>query len=426
MHPANRSKGPQQAIGMTERAGPPRGATRTGARFMGRLLVAAAGLLASFSARAAQPSPTLQSGVFGDETLILAADADSATLSGYYRDGGCRVFFQGALQPVTQDQRPDLGETYQVQSWDPRKPEAVFTTTLYSRARGGFNDQITLEPGPDDANRPSTCPWRISLDRASHVGTSLIGAGVVARSRPPLFELQTAGDGLRPVSKGRAKLGRDSGIWVTKTYGAAWSPPGLVRISWYDPPGTPHGGYVRAGDLYPVPAVVGAESAALPCTALRGGTFEPLGECARRNPDGSYAIAPDTLDQLDFDRWGLATLAIREQGYAYARRDGRALVVPTFDNAPDEFVGGLARVRIDGKTGYADRHLKLVIPAIYDGAHRFTRNGRAWVCAGCETVSDGEHNFYRGGTSVCLDRRGRERPAAECGDAGWRPPQLRE
>lgn len=185
-------------------------------------------------------------------------------------------------------------------------------------------------------------------------------------------------------------------------------------------------GYYREGDRAPWPSAVGTHSPTLPCTVLKNGTFEQLGDCARRNPDGSYAIAPDTLGKLDFDRWGLATLAIREQGYAYVRRNGRALVVPTFDNGPDEFIGGLARVRIDGKIGYADRHLKLVIPASYDGAHRFARSGRAWACTGCETVSDGEHSFYRGGTAVCLDRRGRQRPAAECGNAGWLPPQLRE
>lgn len=159
---------------------------------------------------------------------------------------------------------------------------------------------------------------------------------------------------------------------------------------------------------------------------LNDGAFEQLGDCARRNPDGSYTIVPGTLRQLAFDRRGLATLAIREHGYAYVRRDGRALAVPTFDNAPDEFISGLARVRIGEKLGYANRRLELVIPARYDGAHRFDKIGRAWACTDCEAVSDGEHSFYRGGTATCLYRRGRQRPIAECGNAGWLPPQLRE
>jgi hypothetical protein len=85
----------------------------------------------------------------------------------------------------------------------------------------------------------------------------------------------------------------------------------------------------------------------------------------------------------------------------------------------------LVRVRIGEKLGYANRRLKVVIPAIYDGAYRFTK-GRAWVCIGCVSVSDGEHSWFRGGQAICLDTRSRKRPDAECGNAGWVPPQLRE
>lgn len=395
------------------------------ARFGFPVLAIIAGSAVATFAMAAELPPSLESGIFGDDRLILAADRETGTLSGYLHDGDCRVFFAEPLRPVTQYQRPELGESYELQSWDPQRPAATFTTTLYSRARGGFNDQITLEPGPDDANRPAACRWRISLDRAGHVGNSLIGAAVVARDGPQLFELAEAKEGLRLVPKGRAALSRDSGVWVTKTYGAAWSLPGMVRITWYDPPGTPRGGYVRERDLYPLRVAGNPESKALPCTMLKDGTFESLGNCATPNPDGSYAVEAGALRQLRFDRHGLATFAIREAGYVYVRRDGHALLVPTFDNAPDEFANGLVRVRIGDKLGYADRRLKLAIPAIYGGAHPFIK-GRAWVCIGCTLTSDGEHSWYRGGQAVCLDPRGHKRPEAECGTAGWVPPQLRE
>ncbi len=395
------------------------------ARFSFPVLVMIAGSMVAPVAVAAELSPTLESGEFGDERLILAADRETGTLSGYLHDGDCRVFFTGASRPVTQYQRPELGESYELESRDPQRPAATFTTTLYSRARGGFNDQITLEPGPDDANRPAACRWRISLDRAGHVGNSLIGVAVVARSRPRLFELTETKEGLRLGPEGRAALSRSSGVWITKTYGAAWSLPGMVRITWYDPPGTPRGGYVRARDLYPVRAAENAESKALPCTMLKDGTFESLGDCATPNSDGSYAVGPDALRQLQFDRHGLATFAIRAAGYGYVRRDGHALLVPTFDNAPDEFASGLVRARMGDKLGYADRRLNVVIPAIYDGAHPFIK-GRAWACIGCTLVSDGEHSWYRGGQASCLNPRGHKRPEAECGTAGWVPPQLRE
>lgn len=425
MNSANPPIVKEPGVGRTVRLGRWFVARRAFAGIALRFLLPVAGLAVCSVATAGVTDPTLQSGVFGDERLILAADAGSGMLSGYYHEGECRVFFRGGLQPVTQYQRSDLGESYEVPAWDPRKPAAVFTATLYSRARGGFGDQITLEPGPDDAGRPAACSWRISLDRAAHVSNDLIGAGVIARSRPQLFELEQVGETLRLVRRGRAKLERDSAVWITRTYGAAWSLPGMVRISWYDPPGTPRGGYVRVGDLYPLPPGADTENPALPCMTLKEGAFEHLQDCARRNPDGSYAIAAEALTQLDFDRWGLAATGIENEGYAYVRRDGRALAVPTFDNAPDEFMGGLVRVRIGGKIGYANRRLKQVIPAIYDGAYPFDQ-GRAWACTGCETVSDGEHSSYRGGTAVCLDRRGRQRPATECGKAGWLPAQLRE
>ncbi len=395
------------------------------ARLSFHLLAIVAGLPAPAIAAAADPQSTLESGAFGDERLILAANREAGTLSGYFRDGRCRLFFTGQLKPVTQHQRADLGESYELESRDPRRPGTTFTTTLYSRARGGFNDQVTLEPAPDDANRPAACPWRISLDRAGHVSNDLIGAAVVVRSHPQLFELAEVKEGLRLVPHGRAALPRFSGVWITRTYGAAWSPPGMVRITWYDPPSTPHGGYVRERDLYSARMAGDPEDSGVPCMILEDGAFEPWDDCAVTHVDGSYRVKGDALRQLHFDRHGLATFALRAEGYAYVRRDGHALLVPTFDNAPDAFEDGLVRVRLGNKLGYADRRLKLVIPAIYDGAYPFAGK-RAWACIGCAPVSDGEHSWYRGGQTVCLDPRGNHRPDAECGTAGWVPPQLRE
>lgn len=215
------------------------------------------------------------------------------------------------------------------------------------------------------------------------------------------------------------------GDWSIGTYGVTGSPPGIVLISWYDPPGMPQGGYVQTRDFYALPPAVETESATLSCMVLKDGTFEALGDCARRDSDGNYTVDTAALRLLDFDRWGLATIVIREEGYAYVRRDGRALVVPTFDNAPDEFINGLVRVKIGEKFGYADRRLKVVIPAIYDGTYRFS-NGRARACLGCVSVSDGEHSWFRGGQPVCLDRRGGQRDGLECGNSGWLPSALRE
>lgn len=213
-----------------------------------------------------------------------------------------------------------------------------------------------------------------------------------------------------------------SGLLVA-AIAASWPNP-TAQAADIDPtPATGTGGNAlsdddgRDHDLSPAIQAQGDDTQGLPCSALRDGAAEPLGRCARRAPDGSYLVNAQTLRQLDFDRSGLAKIFIRQKGYAYVRRNGRALLVPTFDNAPDAFKNGLTRIRIGEKLGYANRQLKVIIPAIYDGAYPFA-SGRARVCIGCVSVSDGEHSFYDGGTATCIDQRGRKRPGADCDKDG--------
>jgi len=141
---------------------------------------------------------------------------------------------------------------------------------------------------------------------------------------------------------------------------------------------------------------------------------EPQGEierCARVTADGTWRVSPEVLARLHFDRDGLAGVVV--DGFAYVRRDGRALGVATMDNGPDYFSEGLVRFRQGAHLGYADRRLKVVIPAQYDGALPF-HHGRASVCIGCRTVRVGEHSEYQGGRNLCLDHRGARHPLAEC------------
>jgi hypothetical protein len=150
-----------------------------------------------------------------------------------------------------------------------------------------------------------------------------------------------------------------------------------------------------------------------PCSVLVRGTFVSLGNCAKLRADGSFSISRAAIVRLRFGRDGLASIAIRGRGYAYVRRDGRALLVPTFDNGPDEFADGLVRVKIGERFGYANTRLLLVIPAEYDGALPFA-NGRARACIDCTLATDGEHIWYKGGQNLCLDVRGLRRPTEEC------------
>ena len=62
----------------------------------------------------------------------------------------------------------------------------------------------------------------------------------------------------------------------------------------------------------------------------------------------------------------------------------------------------------EGKIGFIDLHLALVIPARYDGALPFQDAG-AEVCIDCRLISHGEHSSYEGGRWACIDHHGRER-----------------
>ena len=192
---------------------------------------------------------TLLSGNF-DDYLMVAANHTANVLSGYYNDGKCRFAFHGALTPVEQYQRRDFGESYEIESWDPRRPERTFVTIIYSRARGGYSTQLTLEPGQRDINRPQGCRWRITLDRMNWVSESFLEVRVVRESKASVFDIKRSGEPPTLPVPHRHLPPEGSGVWVAKTYSAAYTPKGFVYLNWYDPPGTPRGGYVRDHALY--------------------------------------------------------------------------------------------------------------------------------------------------------------------------------
>jgi len=193
---------------------------------------------------------TISSGYF-DDYLMLAVDGKAKTLSGYYNDGKCRFVFRDALSPTALYQRSELGEAYVVDSWDPAHPDRHFTTTLYSKTPDGYRSQLTLEPGPRDENRPKACRDRISLDRSSWVSESFYDVAVVRKRGARVFTIARAGEKPTPAPRKDRLPPPGTGVWIDRTYSAAFSPKGFVRLNWYDPPGTPHGGYVRQQDLYP-------------------------------------------------------------------------------------------------------------------------------------------------------------------------------
>jgi len=155
------------------------------------------------------------------------------------------------------------------------------------------------------------------------------------------------------------------------------------------------------------PAEPAPQSFPLPCFyAPRGGELDTFKGCAAQADDGTIQLAPAHRAKLDFDKGGLATVHVGKS-FHYVARDGRSAPVMTMDNGADPFVNGRARSEWNGKIGYVDRSLRLVIARRYDGAMPFEKD-LAEVCTGCVLTGDGEHHWYTGGTWLRVDAAGRE------------------
>jgi hypothetical protein len=207
-----------------------------------------------FAAAVAPPTiSTLFSGEF-DAVLWVAADHDGQRLSGYYDDGICRFAFGGALTPVLLYMSRDYGEAYEVEGWNPATPDRRFSLQIYSKARGGYQDLISLRLGSGDTPTTSKCRYRMTLDRANNVSSGFLAVRVVRKSHPQIYEILKDGGPLvlRPRSKPQPAKG--SAVWVAKTYSEASSPKGFVYLNWYPTDGPPQGGYIREQDLYAFPS----------------------------------------------------------------------------------------------------------------------------------------------------------------------------
>ena len=131
------------------------------------------------------------------------------------------------------------------------------------------------------------------------------------------------------------------------------------------------------------------------------------GDCVSIRDDGTVAIEPGHLSRMDFSPpTGLASLRARGGSY-YVRPDGTAILVLTFDNGPDYFSEGLARIERAGRIGYINPELEVVIEPTYDFALPFS-GGHAEVCNGCTfSVPDGDgHRSLVGGRWGCIDANG--------------------
>jgi len=119
---------------------------------------------------------------------------------------------------------------------------------------------------------------------------------------------------------------------------------------------------------------------------------------------GDMLVRKKVTDNLSYDSDRLAFIRTGD-GFLWVNGEGRGRPVMTYDNGPDYFSEGLARTRQNGKIGYFDRSLKIVIAPQYDFGFPF--NGAvAVVCNGCAEHTDGEHKMRVGGVWGAINRQG--------------------
>jgi hypothetical protein len=162
--------------------------------------------------------------------------------------------------------------------------------------------------------------------------------------------------------------------------------------------------------LLGIALLVGAPAgvAAAACVPFPDDGWSDFGPWTRIDAAGQRWMKPEDLRALSFDKDGIAAVWIAAvKRFHNVGRDGRMVPVVTYDNGPDYFVEGLARTPANGKVGFIDRTLRVVIPARYDMAFPF-EHGRAAVCNGCVPKRHGEHAFMEGGLWGMIDRDGRE------------------
>jgi WG containing repeat len=119
---------------------------------------------------------------------------------------------------------------------------------------------------------------------------------------------------------------------------------------------------------------------------------------------GDAAVSGKVAARASYDENGLGFL-YSPAGVFYFTRSGFARKTLSFDNGPDYFREGLARTEQNGKIGFFDRTLSVVIEPRYDFAFPF-HHGLAVVCNGCTQKKSGEHTVVVGGAWGAINTKG--------------------
>jgi len=115
-------------------------------------------------------------------------------------------------------------------------------------------------------------------------------------------------------------------------------------------------------------------------------------------------VSKEYLKTLDFKDTELISVHIKKHFY-YIHKSGKKMLTLTYDNKADEFEDGLARTKVNGKIGFFNKNLEMILKPVYDFAFPFHK-GIAEICTGCKEKQDGEESMLDGGTWKKIDRNG--------------------
>lgn len=123
---------------------------------------------------------------------------------------------------------------------------------------------------------------------------------------------------------------------------------------------------------------------------------------------GRAVIAPRFRFAYEFSKEGIAAAVDTTGRPVFLDRTGAVLAEALrFDNGPDYFQSGRARIVEAGKVGFMDLGGRRVLAPRWDGASAFCGDF-AVVCMGCQRGTGDDADVFEGGTWGVIDRGGRE------------------
>jgi len=115
-------------------------------------------------------------------------------------------------------------------------------------------------------------------------------------------------------------------------------------------------------------------------------------------------LPKEYIESLNFGKKELLVTKIDGE-YYYIHKNGKKMQTITYENGPDKFSDGLARTRVNGKIGFFNRNLEIVLKPLYDFAFPF-HNGISEICTGCKEKEEDGTMMLNGGTWKKIDRSG--------------------